>query len=63
MMIPSKKKKVHQRVHHYTLSTTKFSGKDRVAIVLDLLTTTRSILKDLKQPQRRLCSKYGCRAP
>gem|GEM_PF-1436912 len=21
-MIPSKKKKVHQRVHHYTLSTT-----------------------------------------
>gem|GEM_PF-3938918 len=23
-MIPSKKKKVHQRVHHYTLSTTLF---------------------------------------
>jgi len=22
-MIPSKKKKVHQRVHHYTLSTTE----------------------------------------
>jgi|GEM_PF-627736 len=27
LMIPSKKKKVHQRVHHYTLSTTKFRKK------------------------------------
>jgi len=25
-MIPSKKKKVHQRVHHYTLSTTDFKS-------------------------------------
>gem|GEM_PF-1317990 len=23
-MIPSKKKKVHQKVHHYTLSTTQY---------------------------------------
>jgi len=28
-MIPSKKKKVHQRVHHYTLSTTQGQGEPR----------------------------------
>gem|GEM_PF-1017953 len=28
VMIPSKKKKVHQRVHHYTLSTTRKSYPD-----------------------------------
>ena len=27
-MIPSKKKKVHQRVHHYTLSTTETDRLD-----------------------------------
>jgi len=27
-MIPSKKKKVHQRVHHYTLSTTEKGTKE-----------------------------------
>ncbi len=32
----------------------KFSGKDRVAIVLDLLTTTRPVLKDLNQPQEEI---------
>gem|GEM_PF-4913130 len=26
-MIPSKKKKIHQRVHHYTLSTTQILMK------------------------------------
>jgi len=28
-MIPSKKKKVHQRVHHYTLSTIFFAANKR----------------------------------
>gem|GEM_PF-627789 len=31
-MIPSKKKKVHQRVHHYTLSTTKYCMNVSVSI-------------------------------
>ena len=48
-MIPSKKKKVHQRVHHYTLSTTKFPMKQSIQLRLgQQLTMTTHLQKAIR---------------